>query len=404
MKFMHPHDALRVILDTVRPLPIKRVPLDGATGYCLAQDIRADRDQPPTDRSAMDGYALRAQDLSAAELTLSLAGESSAGRPCPSRVFPGTCVRILTGGVVPRGADAVMMLEHAREHEGQVHFDEMVPLGVNIRRRGEDARKGAVVLAAGSLLRSAQIGLSAAVGKALVSVRAKPRVAVLSTGRELRTVAQRVESHQIRDANGPALCAALESAGFPPAFRAIVDDDPRQLAKAIRSALDECDVLMVTGGVSVGRYDFVPEAIRSLRGRIRIHGVAMKPGKPMLYATLGLRQVFGLPGNPVSALVGLHQFAIPALRRVAGWRLEWCRPMFAVALADEVQVRGQRVEFLLASLTATSAGWVARTIRSAGSADLVAACGADGVIEIDPRRRGFRAGQIVPFIPWRPIW
>lgn len=404
MKLTHPADALKGILASVRPLPVTRLPFDQAVGYCLARDVRADRDQPPTDRSAVDGYALQADSLADPPRTLRLIGESAAGSPCARRVTPETCVRVLTGAVVPSGADAVIMVEQTRERSGQVLCRQAVPRGANIRRRGEEARKGDVVLPAAALLGGAQVGLCAAVGKAMVAVRARPRVAVLSTGRELRSAGQGVRPYQIRDANGPALCAALKLSGVPSDFRGVVGDDRRSLQRAIRSALDHHDVLLLSGGVSVGRYDLVPDAIRSLRGRIRLHGVAMKPGKPFLHATLGRKHVFGLPGNPVSVLAGLHQFVLPALRRLAGMDPAWCRPTVPVTLAAAATAKGPRVEYRLARLTVAEKPWRARILASAGSADLAAANLADGMVELDPRNKRQTGSGRAPFIPWRPIW
>ncbi|MBM4017567.1 MAG: molybdopterin molybdotransferase MoeA [Planctomycetes bacterium] len=404
MKLTHPHDALKMTLSLARPLTATRVSLDRAAGLCLALPVRADRDQPPTDRSAVDGYALRAADTRDSSQMLRLEGESAAGKPCENRVAPGTCIRILTGAVVPGGADAVIMLEHTQMRDGKVRCLREVAPAANIRRRGEEAAKGAVILPPGALLSGAQIGICASVGKALVTVRPRPRVAVLSTGSELKEAADRVRAHQTRDANGPALCAVLELAGFPAARRGIVGDDVRQLRETIRSAARDCDVILLSGGVSVGSYDFVPEAIRSLRGRIRFHGVSMKPGKPVLYATLGRKHIFGLPGNPIGALVMLHLFVKPALRRLAGWPPQWCRPVLHVALEEAFKIKGPRVEYRLACLSMTKGGPRARLLKSAGSADLPAACQADGVVELDPRSGDWVRRDSVPFISWRPIW
>ena len=327
-----PDAAWALVLEHARPLKTVTVPLAEAVGLRLAAEVRADRDLPPADRSSMDGYAVRHDDLRQIPCTLRVIGEVAAGSPARPRVEPGTCARIFTGANLPPGADTVVMVEQTVEHNGLVTIRSPEKPGANIRRRGEDARKGAILLARGTALYAGQVGVCAAVGKASVRVQRRPRTTILCTGTELRSVDDRVRSHETRNSNGPALCAALALWGFPGTQFTVVADRPSALLAALRRAVKHYDVVLFTGGASAGDYDFVRESVKAAGATIRFHGVAMKPGKPTLYATLGSnRHVFGLPGNPLSALTAFHEFALPALLRLAGGAPEIVQARLAAA-------------------------------------------------------------------------
>lgn len=395
--------ALDIVLKRAIPLKPVRVGLVEARGRCLARDIRADRDMPPADRSAMDGFAVRAVDISSPGSVLRLIGEVAAGSSNRPKVLPGTCVRILTGASVPPGADSVVKVEETRESDGVVKFLDSVKTGANIRLRGEEVAKGKIVLARGNMLDASQIGLCASVGKSEVMVHSMPRVAVLCTGEELKGAHERVRSHQLRNSNGPSLVAALAEAGIDAADR-IISDDPDLLVAALKKATDEHDVVILTGGVSVGKYDYVPQAVRRVRATIRFHGVAMKPGKPQLYATFGRNgHIFGLPGNPLSVLTGFHELVLPALRRMAGMPVESCHRVLRLPLTRAVRSKGKRVTFVLGRLITGRKGLEVAPLDSCGSADLVSAANADGVLKIPLNVQTMRAGQLVQFSPWRAI-
>ena len=229
-----PEEAWRIVLKHVRPLRSVAMPLREAAGLCLAEDVRADRDQPPADRSAMDGYAVRSADLRRAPCSLRLVGEVAAGSAARPRVAPGTCVRILTGANVPPGADAVVMVEQTRERRGGVDVFSRAEAGANILRRREEARKGEVLLRKGTILGPAQVGVCAAVGKARIKVFPRPRVAVVCTGAELRETGAKVRPHEMRNSNGPALCAALALSGHVGAVHRRAPDDPERLTALLR--------------------------------------------------------------------------------------------------------------------------------------------------------------------------
>jgi len=398
-----PREALQIVMGRVRPLPTERVPPALAAGRFLAEQVRARRDMPPADRSAMDGYAVRSADLADVPRALRLVGEVAAGSGARPRVRPGACVRILTGANVPPGADAVVMQEHTATAGRTVTFSAGAEPGENIRRRGEVAAAGDVLLAAGTFLGPAQVGLAAATGKAAIRVRRRARVAVLVTGGEVREPAQRVGAHQLFDSNGPALTAALAAAGAADVTGRIVPDDPSALAARLRRATAR-DVIIVTGGVSVGCYDYVPEAVRRIGATVRFHGVAMKPGRPQLYATFGRGgHLFGLPGNPQSVLVGFHEFVLPALRRLAGAPPPACQSVLSVKLGGTVRSRGDRAAYCPARLAWTVNGVVAEPIASCGSGDVAAAGQADGTVIVPPGTRRLDAGETVEFRPWRAL-
>ena len=399
-----PREALDIVLGCVRPVRAERLALAQAAGGFLAEPIRADRDMPPADRSAMDGYAVRAADLIELPRTLRLTGEVAAGSGAKPRVRSGCCVRILTGANVPPGADAVVMQEDTSAGDGEVTFLAAVERGENIRRRGEECARGDVLLEPPAPLGPVQVGLCAAVGKATVKARRRPGVTVLVTGEEVRRAGDRVTAHQLRDSNGPALLAALREAGIDSATSRIVGDDPRLLARQLKKATDRCDVVIVTGGVSVGSYDYGPEAIRSIGATVRFHGVEMKPGRPQLFATVGRgRYIFGLPGNPLSVMTGFYEFVLPALRRLAGCDPASCQAALTVTMSAPVRSKGNRATYRLARVTWTQAGPAAVPVDSRGSADIAAGARADGMVIMPVGVKELPAGATAKFRPWRAL-
>ncbi len=394
--------ALRIVLSSARHARPVLMPLADAFDLCLAQDIRADRDQPPADRSAMDGYAIRAADLAQVPARLRLIGEVAAGSSLRLHVRQGSCAVILTGGNLPRGADTVVPIEQTELAGNEVVFRSPVHCGSHIRRRGEEAIRDKVLLTKWTRLGPAQIGVCAMVGKARVKVFPRPRVTVICTGAEVRDATQHVSAWELRDSNGPMLQAAMTDRGFPGVSRSLVTDNPRAIAACLARAARTAQVIILTGGVSVGQYDFVPEAVVRVGGKIRFHGVKMKPGKPQLYATLpGNRHIFGLPGNPVSVLTGFYELVLPALLRLSGASEDACLPAGRTFLAKPARSRGDRTYFALTRLIQTKVGPAVVPVESAGSADLIAACKADGVIVIPDGITELPLGAMVEFHAWK---
>jgi len=324
---MIPFDsARRTVFDAAQPRqPTETVPLVLAAGRILAQPITALEDIPSAANSSMDGYAVRAADVAGAVgnngTTLRVLGEAAAGKPFEGTVEPGTAVRIMTGGLLPHGADAVVESEAAEEGEDVVLVRRAVQAGHAVRPAGEDVRAGEVVLHPGKRLVPGDIALLGALGVVNVPVRVRPIVGILSTGAELVPPHAVPGAGGIRNSTGPALYAAVTEAGAEPIDLGIVGDDRDALAERIEEGL-RYDVLITTGGVSVGAHDLVREALELHGVEVQVHGVAIKPGKPFLFGVHGAGQaqgyVFALPGNPVSTLITFHLFVRPALLGLMG--------------------------------------------------------------------------------------
>ena len=388
-----PQQTWSVISEQIAPLGACALPLDQALGYVLAEPVRADRDLPPAHRSAMDGFAVRAADLADTPATLQVLGEVAAGSPAAPVVGPGTCARIFTGANLPPGAATVVMIESTREDTpGRVTFAVPERRGANILCRGENARQGSELVSAGCLLGAIHIGMCAAVGRTEVPVIRKPRIAIITTGRELLDPRTAAGTHQERDSNGPMVAAALCAAGFSVALAARVSDDREAIVQTLRDALATADSVVLSGGVSVGAFDFVPAAVTAVEARTLVHGVAMKPGKPFLFALSRNGQpIFGLPGNPLSAATGLHEFVLPALRRTAGRTELECRPLVRARLREAIVNKPGRQRYVLATLAWTPSGPEVAAVPSQSSADLAAGARSDGVIcppdQIDPEMK-----------------
>ena len=312
-------EHLAEVLSVVQPLAPLELSLLDAHGCILAEDVVAKGPVPSFDNASMDGYAVRVADLATVPVTLPVTGDVAAGPASPLRVQPGLCVRIMTGAVLPAGADAVVPVEWTDGGVAQVRIDRRPDAGAYVRRAGEDVVAGEVVLTDGSHLGSAQVGLAAAVGRSRLLVRPRPRVVVVSTGSELVEPGAPLAAGQIPDSNSMALTAAAVEAGAIAYRVGIVTDDPRRLLATLEDQLVRADVLITSGGVSVGAYDVVKEVLSRI-GTVGFHKVAMQPGMPQGFGTIGPEStpVFGLPGNPVSALVSFEAFVRPALRRMLG--------------------------------------------------------------------------------------
>jgi len=306
--------AIALVLERARPLPAEPVGVEAAAGRVLAEPAAAAVDLPPFPSSAMDGFAVRSADLPA---SLPVADRIAAGKPAARPLAPGEAMAIATGGVVPEGADAVVPIEVVVEADNRVEFSQSVVPGDNVRPRGGDVRAGETVVSAGTRLGAAHIGALAAAGVATVSCTRRPAAAIVATGSELRPPGTLLEPGEIYEANGQLLGAALASAHADVASLTTVADD----AAAHRAALEDAlrhDVVLSSGGVSVGPHDLVRSVERELGVEEVFWRVAVKPGKPVSFATRGETLVFGLPGNPVSVLVGFELFVRPALRALEG--------------------------------------------------------------------------------------
>ena len=315
-------DAVRMVLAALPPLPSETCELDSALGRVLAQDIVAERPLPPFDGSAMDGFAVRAADVAGAReaepVVLRLVDESRAGRPAQATLGEGQAIAISTGAIIPAGADAVVRVERTRRDDASVHVLEEVAAGEQVRRAGEDVQAGTTVLQRGVTLGPAQLGVLASVGRAQVRCARAPRVSLLVTGDELLAAGERARPGTIGDSNSYSLAALARCAGAEVLGSEVVGDDERATRAAIAAAAHDADTVVICGGVSVGAHDHVRASLRALGATQAFWGLALRPGHPMWFGTLNGRPVFGLPGNPVSAMVTFVLLAGPALRAMQG--------------------------------------------------------------------------------------
>ena len=384
-------EVAATVLGRTQRMGSEEVPLAACAGRVLAEDLVAPHELPRWRSSAVDGYAVRAAD---AARRLLVKGESAAGRPFAGRLEPGEAVRILTGGVLPEGADAVVMMEDVRLDGDRVLVPEGVAAGANFHSPGDDLEKGQVVLSAGTELGPAEIGLVAALGRPAARVGRRPRVALMSTGDELVEPGAEPGPGQIPDSNRFALLAALREAGAQVRVLGIAPDDPAELESLVRDALSEADVLVTSGGVSVGSHDHVKPLLERL-GEVHCGRVKLRPGKPFTFATLPEgRLAFGLPGFPVSSLVTFEVFVRPALRKMQGYsRLH--RPTLPVRLGYTAKAAGDRTEYQRVRLESDGSGLVATVTGSQSSSRLMSLAGAEALVRIPPGPEGIPAGAVV---------
>ncbi|MBM4434506.1 MAG: molybdopterin molybdotransferase MoeA [Chloroflexi bacterium] len=390
-------EALEGILSRIRPLAPREVPLMDCVGRTLAVDVVADRDVPPFRNSAMDGYAVRGADVATAPARLKVIGAVPAGGMPDRAIAPGEAIRIMTGAPVPEGADTVVRVEDTDNADDVVTITAATRTGVAVRQAGEDLRHGTTVLTKGSLLRPAEIGVLASMGLSKPLVIARPRVAVLSTGDEVVDVAETPGPGQIRDSNRYSVGAAIWAAGCGPWLRPIVRDTPDALRAALRDALD-ADAVVTSGGVSVGDHDWVKPVVSEM-GRIDVWAVAIRPGRPLAFGELRADgrsvPIFGLPGNPVSALLTFELFVRPALLRMSG-RDKLFRPVAKATLLDPID-KPHELRFFARGIHDAAAGTV-RLTGPQGSGILKSMALATCLIDLSPGRSSFAAGETVTVI------
>jgi molybdopterin molybdotransferase len=387
-------DALRLVLERVRPLPAEPVPLEGAAGRVLAEPALAVVDLPPFDSSAMDGFAVRAADTPA---ELPVVFRIAAGRPAPRPLEPGEAMAIATGGALPAGADAVIPVEHVVDHGNSVVIERSAEAGAFVRPRGGDAHRGDTVVTAGIRLGPAQLGALAAAGVAQVACAKCPSAAVLTTGSELRTPGEELEPGQIYEANGPILAAQLASAGALVERLMPVVDEPLAHRRALERGL-KADLLVTSGGVSVGPHDLVRSVGAELGIEEVFWRVAVKPGKPLWFGVREGTLVFGLPGNPVSSLVCFELFVRPAVRALQGAARP--APRFASGtLAAAVRRNDGRDELVRARSSLGEGGVVLRPVTGQESHMIVRAAEADALVLVGRGEGELAAGSSVRYLP-----
>jgi len=374
-------EALATVCAAAPVLGGERVPLAQALGRVAAADVVSARSVPAAANSAMDGFAVRHADLNGAPVRLRIVGVEPAGSVIDTPVVPGTAVKLFTGSVIPPGADSVVRVEDTEERDGMVLVRAVPAAGANVRAAGEDIRPGQVVVAAGTPIGPADVGVLASIGCAALVVHRRPRVAILPTGAELVEVDETPGPGQVVNSNAYTLAAAAREAGAEPVVLPITRDRAADIRAAIETAL-EADVVLTSGGVSVGELDLVKDALAAAGVERIFWQVAQKPGRPLVFGRRGERLVFGLPGNPVSALVCFYLYVRPALRRMQGHR-RLHLPVVHAALAGSVRKAKALTEFVRVRLAETPDGPVATALAAQGSG-VLSALGSGAALLVGP--------------------
>ena len=386
--------ARRILLDMVQPVAgVERVFIRQALGRVLAENVISPVDVPAHDNSAMDGYAVRYDSLAAeGETRLNVVGTAFAGNSFSGLVGKGQAVRIMTGAVLPAGADTVVVQEVARVEEASVIVPAGQRQGQNTRRAGEDLARGAVALPAGKRVGPAELGLIASLGIAEVEVRRRLRVAFFSTGDELASIGKPLAPGEVYDSNRYTLHGLLTRLGADIIDMGVVPDKPAALEAALGEAAQVADAIITTGGVSVGEADFVREILAKL-GEVSFWKLNIKPGRPMAFGKVGKAWLFGLPGNPVAVMVSYTQFALDALLRMAGFDPVPERPLLTVAAANAIKKQPGRREYLRGTVAAVDGQWQVKTTGNQGSGVLRSMSEANCFVVLPEDSAGVQAGD-----------
>jgi molybdopterin molybdotransferase len=391
-------EARQIVLDHIEVLGPERVSLLEAGGRVLARDIFARRDNPPHDNSAMDGYAVRHADVAQASedapVVLAVVEDIPAGKVPAKEVGPSQASRIMTGAPVPTGADTIVPVEDTRGEGDQVEILEVEDLGEHIRRRGEDMREGEPILEVGTECGPGELAVLAAVQQSFVSVYRRPRIAILSTGDELVEIEETPGEGQIVNSNTNALAAFCLAHGAEPVMLPTVPDDEAAIRATVQAAL-KADFAVSSGGVSVGEYDFVKKVLDDLGAETIFWRVAMKPGKPLVFCTVGGVPYFGLPGNPVSSMMSFLQFVRPAIRKASGYPpADWPLPEARAQIEHPVHNDGDRRQYMRATLSYENGQLLVRTAKRQGSHMISSMLGANGFVVLEPNQQVSAGGEV----------
>lgn len=396
-----PSEAEALVRATIRPLPLESRPLEALAGSVLGQNVRAERDQPPFDRVTMDGIAFACAAWRNGQRRFRIAGTQAAGARPLALQDADSCLEVMTGAFLPPGCDCVVPVERIDIADGWATVADDVPVEpfLNVHTRGLDAREGDLMLARGVRLGAPELAVLASAGLPRADVHAEPRVLIVTTGDELVAPGEPIEPWQVRRSNACALRASLALRGFTRIGEDHLPDDPAVLAQRLATHLSTHDALVLTGGVSMGRFDHVPRALRELGVREVFHKIAQRPGKPLWFGIGPAEQVvFGLPGNPVSALVCLLRYAVPGLLAMMG-----AKPVTqeTVPLGAPFRVKPQLACFVPVQLERSAlAGSVAMPKPTRGSGDFISLLGTDGFVELPPGPADYPAGHVAPLYRW----
>jgi molybdopterin molybdotransferase len=387
-------EAQQRVLDEVSPLGAENVVLTEALGRVLREDVVAPADVPQADNTAMDGYAVRADDIANPPVRLKVLEDLPAGTVATKRVEPGTAIRIMTGALIPDGADTVAHVEITDAGSDVVTVKQSLKRGTNLRRRGEDMRAGEVVLHDGTMIGAAEVGVLASVQKSVVRVSRRPTIAIISTGDEIVDVDQPRPFGKVVNSNSYSLAALARQIGAEPRMMGIVPDTREATIAAIESAL-ESDFIISSGGVSVGAFDFVKDALDALGAETKFWQIAMKPGKPVVLSRVRNRLYFGLPGNPVSCMVSFLLFIAPGLRKAMGQRRALLPPIVMTRLMAPLKSRGDRRNYLRVRVVARDGELLAYPMPAQGSGVSTSMVQANGLAIVETAVTSVNAGETI---------
>lgn len=394
--------AVEIILKEIKPLGVESLDIMSAMGRVLGEDIIAARNNPPWNNSAMDGYALRADDTKTAPdspITLKVVYDLPAGHVPKSAIGKGEAVRIMTGAPVPDGADAVIMVELTEAGEsGTVVIRSKVSAGENIRKSGEDFKAGDLVIKKGAVIRPAEISMLATTGVPFVFVHKRPRVAVISTGDELVDINEVPHMGKITNSNGYALSALVAECGAVPLPLGIAKDTRESLREKLEAAMD-ADCIISSGGVSVGDYDFVKDVLKDMGSQMIFWKVAMKPGKPLAFGVIGGKPAFGLPGNPISSMVAFEQFVRPSLLKMSG-RSAIFRATLNARLTKDIKIKPGRMNFIRAEFRIEDNELIVTPLDGQGSGVISTTVRANSYVIVPEDSAGFKKDEAVKVQPF----
>ena len=397
MAMIQVDEARAIILSKIKTRGVEKVSLNDALGRILAEDIIARRDNPPMDNSAMDGYAVIAADIQSATpdhpVKLEVVDSVPAGAVAQVTLKNHQAIRIMTGAPIPQGADAVLMQEDTDKNGSGILAKDKADIGENIRLAGEDVKTGDLVIQKGAAITPAQIGMMAVVGRSSIQVSQRPTVAILSTGDEIMELDENPEGPCIYNSNGYMLAAQIRSAGGIPCYLGIAKDDEKDLMEKMDWAL-KCDIVVSSGGVSVGDYDLVKATLKKMGNEMAFWKVAMKPGKPLAFGTIGEVPILGLPGNPVSSFVSFEQFARPAIKKMMGARDVLPRTIQA-KLTRTVRKKTGRLHFMSAIVSWGQGEHTVTPAEEQGSGVLKSTVHANGLLVFPLAKDELKSGEQV---------
>jgi len=390
--------AVKIVTDVTEPLSAKTVPFESALGLCLAQDVQSDINMPPFDRSAMDGYAVIAEDTARAPVELTVIEDIAAGYMPTKKVSHGQASKIMTGAAVPEGADAVVKFEETEDlsANNRAKILRAIDKGRNISKMGEDMKVGLTVLHKGMPIRPQEIGILATVGKARVEVFPAPTVGIISTGTELVDVESKPSAAQIRNSNGYSLAAQARRLKADVELLGTVKDTKEEISRIMHRGLQK-DILILSGGVSMGEYDLVGDVMKDLNTHIYFEKVALRPGKPVIFGKKDKTFIFALPGNPVASFVTFELFIYPAIRKMMGFSTLH-RTTLKASLEVEILVKRKRREYRPALLRMYNNQWFVSPVEWHGSADLLSTTRANCLLIVREDAEKLSVGQLVDVI------